>query len=64
MVSSLMPCLLSVNRKETHQSIRQLREFANDLDHDFVMFGILTPFPATEIYAEAECNGWIEDRNW
>ena len=52
------------NRKETHQSIRQLREFANDLDPDFIMFGILTPFPGTEVYAEAERNGWIEDKNW
>ena len=52
------------NHKETHQSILQLREFANDLDPDFIMFGILTPFPGTEVYAEAERNGWIEDRNW
>ncbi|MCW3999884.1 MAG: B12-binding domain-containing radical SAM protein [Candidatus Bathyarchaeota archaeon] len=52
------------NRKETSQSIRQLQEFANDLDPDFIMFGILTPFPGTEVYAEAERNGWIEDRNW
>jgi anaerobic magnesium-protoporphyrin IX monomethyl ester cyclase len=52
------------NRKETHQSILQLREFANDLDPDFIMFGILTPFPGTEVYSEAERNGWIEDRNW
>jgi anaerobic magnesium-protoporphyrin IX monomethyl ester cyclase len=52
------------NRKETRQSIRQLREFTNELDPDFVMFGILTPFPGTEVYAEAERNGWIEDRNW
>jgi len=27
------------------QSIKRLTEFANDLDPDFVMFGILTPFP-------------------
>jgi anaerobic magnesium-protoporphyrin IX monomethyl ester cyclase len=52
------------NRKETRQSIRQLSEFANDLDPDIIMFGILTPFPGTEVYAEAERNGWIEDRNW
>ncbi len=52
------------NRKETHQSILQLREFANDLDPDFIMFGILTPFPGTEVFAEAERNGWIEDHNW
>jgi len=36
------------NRKETQQSIQQLQEFANDLDPDFIMFGILTPFPGTE----------------
>ena len=28
------------------------------------MFGILTPFPGTEIYVEAERNGWIMDQNW
>jgi anaerobic magnesium-protoporphyrin IX monomethyl ester cyclase len=52
------------NRKDTHQTIAQLREFANDLDPDLVMFGILTPFPGTEVYAEAERNDWIMDRNW
>jgi len=56
--------LIIGNRRETYQSIRQLREFANNLDPDFVMFGILTPFPGTDIYTEAEHNGWIEDRNW
>jgi len=52
------------NRKDTHQTIAQVKEFVNDLDPDLVMFGILTPFPGTEIYAEAEQNGWIVDRNW
>ncbi len=52
------------NRKDTHQTIAQLKEFANDLDPDLVMFGILTPFPGTEVYVEAELNGWIMDRNW
>ena len=52
------------SRKDTHQTIVQLKEFANDLDPDLVMFGILTPFPGTEVYEEAERNGWIEDRNW
>jgi anaerobic magnesium-protoporphyrin IX monomethyl ester cyclase len=52
------------NRKDTRQSIARLKEFADDLDPDLVMFGILTPFPGTEVYAEAEQNGWIMDRNW
>ncbi|MFB3889114.1 MAG: radical SAM protein [Candidatus Bathyarchaeia archaeon] len=52
------------SRKDTRQTIAQLREFANDLDPDLVMFGILTPFPGTEVYIEAERSGWIMDRNW
>jgi len=56
--------LIIGSRKDTRQNIAQLRAFANDLDPDFVMFGILTPFPGTEVYAEAERNGWIMDRNW
>ena len=52
------------HRKETQKSIKDLKEFANELDPDFVMFGILTPFPGTEIYEEANRNGWIVDKNW
>ncbi len=52
------------NRKDTEESISDLREFANELDPDFAMFGILTPFPGTQIYDEARRNGWIEDDNW
>jgi anaerobic magnesium-protoporphyrin IX monomethyl ester cyclase len=51
-------------RKDTAQSIARLREFADELDPDFVMFGVLTPFPGTEIFEEARRNGWIEDLNW
>jgi anaerobic magnesium-protoporphyrin IX monomethyl ester cyclase len=56
--------LIIGTRKDTTQSIVRLREFANDLDPDFVMFGILTPFPGTEVYAEAKRNNWIIDHNW
>ncbi|HEX9262321.1 MAG TPA: radical SAM protein, partial [Candidatus Bathyarchaeia archaeon] len=56
--------LIIGQRKDTHESIARLREFANELDPDLVMFGILTPFPGTEIYQEAEKNGWIADRNF
>lgn len=56
--------LIIGNRKDTRQSIAGMREFADELDPDFVMFGILTPFPGTEVYAEAQRNGWISDKNW
>jgi anaerobic magnesium-protoporphyrin IX monomethyl ester cyclase len=51
-------------RRDTAQSIAKLREFANELDPDFAMFGILTPFPGTEVFEKAKRNGWIEDFNW
>jgi anaerobic magnesium-protoporphyrin IX monomethyl ester cyclase len=56
--------LIIGQRKDNRKSIAQLKEFANELDPDFVMFGILTPFPGTDIYDEATRNGWIEDKNW
>lgn len=52
------------NRKDTAKSIANLRAFADELDPDFAMFAVLTPFPGNEIYDEAKRNGWIEDSNW
>ncbi|UCE96599.1 MAG: radical SAM protein, partial [Candidatus Bathyarchaeota archaeon] len=51
-------------RKDTSESIQYLREFVQELDPDFAIFTVLTPFPGTEIYDEAKMNGWIEDFNW
>ena len=51
------------DRKDTAESIASLREFANELDPDFAIFTVLTPFPGTEIYDEAKRKGWIEDLN-
>jgi anaerobic magnesium-protoporphyrin IX monomethyl ester cyclase len=52
------------HRRDTRDSIERLRDFADRLDPDLAIFMILTPFPGTEVYQEAERNGWIEDRNW
>ncbi len=51
-------------RKDTAQSIARLRAFANALDSDFALFAVLTPFPGTQVFEEAQRNGWIEDFNW
>ena len=51
------------DRKDTEESIEELREFANELDPDFAIFTALTPFPGTEVHEEAKRNGWIEDFN-
>lgn len=52
------------DREDTSESISDLREFVNELDPDFAIFAILTPFPGTEIFEEAKRMGWIEDFNW
>ena len=36
----------------------------NDIDPDLAIFMILTPFPGTDLYEEANRKGWIEDYNW
>jgi len=56
--------LIIGERKDTAESIADLREFVNDVDPDLAIFMILTPFPGTELYETAKRNGWIEDNNW
>ena len=56
--------LIISERKDTAKSIEELRSFVNEIDPDFAIFGILTPFPGTELYEEAAQKGWIEDYNW
>jgi len=51
-------------RKDTAESIENLRDFVDQLDPDMAIFAILTPFPGTELYDEANRNRWIEDSNW
>lgn len=51
-------------RRDSHESIEELRRYADWLDPDIAIFAILTPLPGTEIYELARSNGWIEDTNW
>jgi len=51
-------------RRDSHESIRRLREFVNEVDPDLAIFMVLTPFPGTDLYEDAKRNGWIEDTNW
>jgi len=51
-------------RRDSHESIQNLRETANELDPDIAIFMALTPFPGTDLYETARQNGWIEDDNW
>ncbi len=52
------------SRKDTADSIEALLRFSLDLEPDLAIYTLLTPYPGTEIHAEASANGWIEDRNY
>jgi anaerobic magnesium-protoporphyrin IX monomethyl ester cyclase len=51
-------------RKDTHESIEQLRQYSVDLTPDFAIYTALTPFPGTIYYENAKKNGWIQDTNY
>jgi anaerobic magnesium-protoporphyrin IX monomethyl ester cyclase len=51
-------------REDTTESIEESRKFIDELDPDFTIYAILTPFPGTKLYETAQENGWIEDSNW
>lgn len=52
------------SREDTAASIEQLRRFSFELDSDLALYTVLTPFPGTEIYENAQRSGWIEDTNY
>jgi anaerobic magnesium-protoporphyrin IX monomethyl ester cyclase len=52
------------SRKDTAESIEQLRRFSLDLDTCLAIYAVLTPYPGTDIHQEAMKNGWIEDSNY
>ncbi len=51
-------------RKDTHESIEQLRLYSVDLAPDIAIYTALTPFPGTVYYETAKKNGWIQDTNY
>jgi anaerobic magnesium-protoporphyrin IX monomethyl ester cyclase len=62
-IFSQATCIIG-ERKDSAESIANLREFVDGLDPDIAIFMILTPYPGTELFEEAKRNGWIEDWNW
>jgi anaerobic magnesium-protoporphyrin IX monomethyl ester cyclase len=52
------------NRKDTIDSIHQLRLFSQEIDPDFAIYTALTPYPGTMYYNIAKKNGWIHDTNY
>ncbi len=62
-IFSQATCIIG-ERKDSAESMADLRDFVNHIDPDLAIFMILTPFPGTELYEEAKRRGWIEDWNW
>jgi anaerobic magnesium-protoporphyrin IX monomethyl ester cyclase len=62
-IFSQTTCIIG-DRKDSPESMAELREFVNRLNPDLAIFMILTPFPGTELYEEAKREGWIGDQNW
>jgi anaerobic magnesium-protoporphyrin IX monomethyl ester cyclase len=51
-------------RKDTHESIEQIRQYSEDITPGLAIYTTLTPFPGTIIHETAKKNGWIEDANY
>ena len=52
------------SRKDTRESIEDLRNFSLDIEPDFAIYTALTPFPGTQYFENAKKNGWIQDYNY
>jgi anaerobic magnesium-protoporphyrin IX monomethyl ester cyclase len=52
------------SRKDTHESIENIRQFSQDIAPDIAIYTALTPFPGTVYYETAKKKGWIEDINY
>jgi radical SAM superfamily enzyme YgiQ (UPF0313 family) len=46
---------------ETRATIRQTMDFARELDLDTIQVSLATPYPGTELYAQAIANGWLKN---
>lgn len=49
---------------ETKRSVWKSFQLAMEIDPDFIQFGVVTPYPGTELYRLAEDKGWILTKDW
>ncbi len=49
---------------ETEKEVMQSVTFARKLELDRMQLSILTPFPGTKLFKEAEMKGWLKTREW
>jgi anaerobic magnesium-protoporphyrin IX monomethyl ester cyclase len=49
---------------ETKEEMRATLDLVKELDFDFAQFYSTVPFPGSELYAQANNEGWITNRDW
>ncbi|MBW2967017.1 B12-binding domain-containing radical SAM protein [Candidatus Woesearchaeota archaeon] len=49
---------------ETPETMQQTLDFALELDTDYAQFNIMTAYPGTDVWNEAEKNGWLRVKNY
>jgi anaerobic magnesium-protoporphyrin IX monomethyl ester cyclase len=52
------------NLGETEEDVKSTINFAEDLGIDIMQFTPLTPYPSTQLYNQAQANGWITDEDF
>ncbi len=49
---------------ETHKSAKRTIKFLKELDPDYAIVSVATPYPGTKFYERAEKEGLIEEKSW
>jgi radical SAM superfamily enzyme YgiQ (UPF0313 family) len=63
-ISSAAYFMIGCPHEKTRDDVLKTIEFAKEIDPDYVLFGILTPYPDTEIYDEGVKKGIIDPQIW
>ena len=56
--------MIGCPHEKTRDDVLKTIEFAKEIDPDYVLFGILTPYPDTEVYEEGVKKGIIDPSVW
>ncbi|MCE1247116.1 MAG: B12-binding domain-containing radical SAM protein [Firmicutes bacterium] len=63
-ISSAAYFMIGCPHEKTKEDILKTIEFATEIDPDYVLFGILTPYPDTEIYEDGVKKGIVDPKIW
>ena len=63
-MTSVAYFMLGCPHEKNREDVLKTIEFAKEIDPDYVLFGILTPYPDTEVYDEGVEKGIIDPAIW